>query len=165
MVHTSMNYMTKQETAKIQQLADLVGDFIRYWGFRKIHGEIWTVVYLSSHSMSGAEIVELLKVSKALVSPALKELEAEGLIFQTESENSKTKRYSAPENVNKIIQNVLRRREKPMMKKIVTSYEELVDHVSDKTEIDQSRLQRLGKMINTAQMGLLLLAETDQFWN
>jgi DNA-binding transcriptional regulator GbsR (MarR family) len=164
-VHSSVNYMTKQETAKIQQFADLVGDFIRYWGFRKIHGEIWTVVYLSSHPMSGTEIVELLKVSKALVSPALKELEAEGLIFQTESENSKTKRYSAPENINKIIQNVLRRREKPMMKKIETSYEELVDHVSDKTEIDQSRLHRLGKMISTAQMGLLLLAETDQFWN
>jgi DNA-binding transcriptional regulator GbsR (MarR family) len=105
-VHTSINYMKKQELINLQRLSAAIGLFIRYWGFRKIHGEIWSVVYLSPKALSGVEIGKTLKVSKALVSRALKELEAEGLIFQTESENSKTKRYAAEEDVAKIIQGV-----------------------------------------------------------
>jgi DNA-binding transcriptional regulator GbsR (MarR family) len=79
--------MTKQQSLKVQQLSTFIGHFIRYWGFRNIHGQIWTIVYLSETPLSGAEIVKFLKVSKALVSPALKELEMEGLIKKVESES------------------------------------------------------------------------------
>jgi hypothetical protein len=32
-----MNYMQKQEISRLQKLSDGVGQFIRYWGFRRIH--------------------------------------------------------------------------------------------------------------------------------
>lgn len=149
--------MNKQELLKIQRLADAIGQFIRYWGFRKIHGEIWAVVYLSSKPMSGIEIGNLLKVSKALMSPALKELEAEGLIVQTESENSKTKRYLAEENVAKIIQGVLKRREIPMIEMIQQKHTELTLESSDGQTVNLERLQKMGMMIQMAQFGLAAL--------
>ena len=127
-----MNYMTKQEKSTVtalREMAELVGNFIRYWGFRKIHGEIWTIVYLSGVPLSGVELVEILDVSKALVSPALKELEAEGLITQTESENSKTKRYVAQDDVFSVIRKVLNRREKPMIEKILSAQDRLEKNV------------------------------------
>jgi DNA-binding transcriptional regulator GbsR (MarR family) len=153
--------MGRQELIKIQQLSTFVGQFIRYWGFRKIHGEIWTIVYLSKTALSGSEIVTQLKVSKALVSPALKELELEGLIKQVESENSKTKRYAAEENVSKIIQGVLKRREQPMIGKIQKSHQELIETDNIKELLNYDRLKKMGIMIQLAELSLQTLIEQD----
>jgi DNA-binding transcriptional regulator GbsR (MarR family) len=160
-----MNYMEKQELLRLQKLAAGIGQFIRYWGFRKIHGEIWAVVYLHKVPMSGIEIGKLLKVSKALVSPAIKELEEEGLIRQTKSENSKTKRYEAEEDVSKIIHGVLRRREKPMIDKIQQSHLQLSQKNSKIESINIERLESMGQMIQMAQFGLGRLLELDHMWD
>lgn len=160
--------MKKQELSRLQELARQVGDFIRYWGFRKIHGEIWTVIYLSARPLSGVEIVGLLRVSKALVSPALKELEHEGLISQVESENSKTKRYAAVEDVTSIIRGVLVRREWPMISKIKACHGELENHVGGDTAnhaLDSTRMQSLGAFIHTADIALSTLVDSEAMWN
>ncbi len=146
--------MEKQELIALQTLSTGIGHFIRYWGFRKIHGEIWSLIYLSKEPMSGIEICNLLNVSKALVSPAIKELEAEVLIRQTKSENSKTKRYEAEEDVIKIIHGVLNRREKPMIDKIQQSHAHLSRQVSQMSSLDSDRMQTMGVMIQMAQIGL-----------
>ncbi len=156
--------MKKQEILKIQQLSTQIGHFIRYWGFRKIHGEIWTLIYLSKEPLSGVEIGKLLKVSKALVSPALKELEAEGLIRQVQSENSKTKRYQAEEDVTKIIHGVLLRREKPMLDHISQSHLELSQEAAASEDLNLERLEKMGMMIQMGQLGLRSLLEADQAW-
>lgn len=148
-VHSSMNYMEKQDLKQLQHLSTQVGNFIRYWGFRNIHGQIWTVVYLSKEPLSGVEIGSILKVSKALISPALKELETEGLIFQVESENSKTKRYRAEEDVAKIIRDVLSRRELPMIDEVQKSFSQLKGD-----SLNPERVDSLGGMIQMAQVSL-----------
>ena len=157
--------MEKQVLSKVQKLSGYIGDFIRYWGFRRIHGQIWSVVYLSEKPLSGAEIVKILKVSKALVSPALKELEQEGLLLSAPSENSKTKRYQAEEDVEKIIKNVLKRRERPMIQKIQQSYQDLNDSCSGEKGINSLRLAKMGMMVQMARMGLSALSESDSLWN
>lgn len=153
--------MKKQEQIKLKQLSTHIGHFIRYWGFRKVHGEIWAIVYLAKSPMSGIEIGTLLNVSKALTSPALKELESEGLIRQIKSENSKTKRYEAEEDVTKIIRGVLNRREKPMINKIQKCYQDLSHQSSDVEELSIERLQKMGMMIQLAQVGLETLFESE----
>jgi DNA-binding transcriptional regulator GbsR (MarR family) len=156
-----MNYMKKQELIALQKLSTGVGHFIRHWGFRKIHGEIWSVIYLAREPLSGIEIGKLLNVSKALVSSAIKELEAEGLIKQTKSENSKTKRYQAEEGLTKIIHGVLKRREKPMIDKIQQSHLELSREISENGSLNSDRLQQMGLMIQMAQIGLSSLLEEN----
>ncbi len=153
--------MEKQELRNLLQLSTFIGRFIRYWGFRKIHGEIWSVVYLAKVPLSGVEIGQILKVSKALMSPALKELETEGLIRQTHSENSKTKRYEAEENVTKIIQGVLNRREKPMIENIRKSHEKLSQQSAAAELLDLKRLETMGAMIQVAHIGLGALFESE----
>jgi DNA-binding transcriptional regulator GbsR (MarR family) len=133
-------------------LANSVGDFIRYWGFRRIHGQIWVMVYLSKVPVSGVDLVKALKVSKSLISPALKELEDYGLIEQIISENSKTKRYIAKPDVFEIIKDVLINREMQILNS-VQSHHNLVTKVSAATELpdlDQERLKELGDMIQSA---------------
>lgn len=155
-----MNNMKPQERdQKIRVLAGHVGDFIRYWGFRRIHGEIWAVVYLSEAPLSGVEIVEKLQVSKALVSPALKELEDEGLIQQVPSENSKVKRYAAQEDVVSVIKGVLKRREQPMLEQVWKSYDSLSTSISSVEGVRTDRFERLGDMIQMALLGLGILLD------
>ncbi len=164
MVHGTMNHMKTQETQKLHQLAAVVGEFIRYWGFRKIHGEIWTVVFLSQAPLSGVEIGRILKVSKALVSPALKELIKEGLIQTTQSENSKTKRYEAHDNVSTVIRGVLRRREQRMLADAAAKHVALLDVARSTTSLNSKRIETLGTLIQTAQFSLAALVNEDDFW-
>ena len=159
-----MNYMEKQELLLLQKFSNGIGQFIRYWGFRNIHGEIWSIVYLSTKPLSGIEIAKMLKVSKSLVSPALKELEQEGLILQTKSENSKTKRYIAEEDIAKIIQGVLKRREVPMIEYIKQRHDELNTHITASESLNLERLGKMGMMIQMAQFGLVTLLEPNQIW-
>ncbi len=159
-----MNYMKSQESKKLKQLAKVVGSFIRYWGFRKIHGEIWTLVYLSKTPLAGVEIERELGVSKALVSPALQELVKEGLIKPAPSENSKVKRYEAVENVTGVIRDVLRRREQQMIADAALKHSALHEIATEDGALNISRLEFLGGMIQTANFALLTLVGQDDFW-
>lgn len=164
-VHSSVNYMEEQafnNLSEARELARSVGEFIRYWGFRNIHGEIWAMVYLAETPPSGKELTELLDVSKALVSPALQELLDEGLIAQAESENSKTKRYEAVEDVITVIRSVLNRRERPMMDRIIESHGKLKKRAPH--GFNSRRLKKMGSMINTAHLGLAFLSEPSESW-
>ena len=153
--------MKQKQSRSLLQLSTFIGQFIRYWGFRKIHGEIWSVVYLSKTPLSGVELGRILKVSKALISPALKELEAEGLIRPADSENSKTKRYQAEEDVTKIIQGVLKRREKPLIENIQKCHKQLSQESDVGESLNLKRLVKMGDMIQMAQLGLSTLFESE----
>jgi len=43
---------------KKKRLADSVGDFIRYWGFKEVHGRIWVHIYLSDNPITAKELTQ-----------------------------------------------------------------------------------------------------------
>lgn len=149
-----MNYMKKQTEKQLAALSGAVGDFIRYWGFRRIHGEIWTQVYLSKEPLSGVELTERLGVSKALVSPALKELQQHKLIL-VKPEDGKTKRYFANPDVLNVIKEVLQKRELLLIEEAAKHFSK-VNAIED-AAIDKDRLNRLGQMINLAQLAAVFV--------
>lgn len=170
-VQSSMNYMKKQamESKTVESIRDVaqgVGSFIRYWGFRRIHGEIWALLYLSKRPLSGVELLELLEVSKALVSPALKELESEGLITEVPSENAKVKRYAAVEDVGQVIRGVIRRREAKMIDETQQAFHRLKQERSEvmKDFLNPERADSMERMLDTAQLGIDFILGTEQLW-
>lgn len=148
------------ELAKLRSLSESVGDFIRYWGFRRIHGQIWTQVFLSQTSLSGAELTKRLAVSKALISPALSELEDYGLIKMTE-DGKKTKRYSAVPDVIPVIRDILKERESKIIANTKIQFDTLCKIHHNKGPNDSAlkaeRLDELGQMISVAQFALQFL--------
>ena len=70
----------KTENENLKNIVDGIGSFIEYWGFRKIHGRIWGLLFLSDKPLSTPEIIEILGVSKALTSGAINELLEHNLI-------------------------------------------------------------------------------------
>lgn len=153
------------EIEKLQALSETVGDFIRYWGFRRIHGEIWTQVFLSKESLSGAELTQRLGVSKALVSPALTELEEYGLI-RMEEDGKKTKRYSASPDVIPVIKNILKNREAKLISEADTRFKALIKTHEKRGPEDSilksDRLTELNEMLTLAQFAIqFILQQSD----
>ncbi|MBC7457334.1 MAG: hypothetical protein H7235_03590 [Bdellovibrionaceae bacterium] len=152
--------MKKQslDQKKLALMADTVGDFIRYWGFRRIHGQIWTQVYLSKQALSGADLTKRISVSKALISPALAELENYGLIT-SHQKDKKTKTYQACPDVAGVIKKILSEREQVLIVTAAHRVSELKKNVKNDQHplIEFDRLNRLGEMIDFAQLSVHFL--------
>lgn len=159
-----MNYMEKQYEKAKRELAVAVGDFIYYWGFRKIHGQIWLQIFLAEKPLSGSELAKRLKVSKALVSPALKELIAHQLITVSKSkQDSREKLYRANSDFIEVIKNVLQKRELPMLERVQKKYEKLTSLQNALEHTQNEQMKQLGDMISQAQLCLNVLLQINNF--
>jgi len=149
------------ELAPLRTLSDAVGDFIRYWGFRRIHGQIWAQIFLSTAPLSGADLTRRLGVSKALVSPALSELLEYELILPAGGD-AKTKLFKANPDVFSVIQKVLRERERQILKDAAARFRDLenVAKTNSQSAINPERLEAVGKMISNAEAALDFVLQT-----
>lgn len=148
------------------EFSEAVGDFIRYWGFRRIHGQIWSQIYLSSQPLSGVQLTERLGVSKALVSPALTELLNYDLIT-LHPDGKKIKRYSANPDVFTVIKNILKHRELKLIQTAKSRFEKLQLQLPEDSAqvhgLDSDRIQNLAQMIGIAEMAVeFLIAQTHE---
>lgn len=171
-----MKKQAKHLEPSMNAMASAVGDFIRYWGFRRIHGQIWTWLYLSQTPLSGADLVRRLKVSKALVNPALHELVNYQLIhIVPEASDDKTQKFAAQPRVMEVIRNILKEREAQLIAKAQFCQSELTAQAADMTDItnnfnkdsiislNKSRLNNLGEMIQMAGIAVEFLSQMEGF--
>jgi DNA-binding transcriptional regulator GbsR (MarR family) len=147
---------------ELEELANEVGDFICYWGFKKIHGRLWTHIYLAKTPLDAGQLMNRLKVSKALISLSLNDL----LKFDVIHENGKSARgtqvYIANPNVLDVILNVLRRRERKMLAKAEMGYKMLASlnpESIQRCNLQVERMESMGRMISEAQNALTSLLE------
>lgn len=152
---------SKDEILKLRKLSLSIGHFIRYWGFRRVHGAIWTQLYVSKTPLSCTDLTTRLDLSKALISPALEELCHYKLIRETPAPNEKTKTYEAVDDINEVIQHVLRTREAQMLKQITKDFSNF-NSTSKNDFIDQNKVKELGEMILSANLMLeILVSQKD----
>jgi DNA-binding transcriptional regulator GbsR (MarR family) len=146
-----MSNRSKTVLPEVRDFADQVGEFIQYWGFKKVHGRIWTHLFLSKTPLDAAEIMKRLSISKALVSMSLSDLLAYDVVEEMGKSTRGTLTYAANADVLSVILNVIRQRERRMFSRIVAAHK-LLDSVSateQKTAgIDRERLEAMGGLIN-----------------
>jgi len=154
------NYVPKE----ISHLADLIGEFIQYWGFKKIHGEIWTHIWLAKTPIDSTTLVKRLGVSKALVSLAIKDL-LQYEVITTCAENDRRKILLLPnKDIQTVITNVLKKRETELFKKILIAQELLEKKSTElKTEfdLDHQQLEHMHLITTMAQMALNSLVTSN----
>jgi len=112
-------------TARVLNACDTVGSFIAWWGFKAIHGRVWTLLALRGAPMSQAEISRTLSVSRALVSGAVGELMGYGLVRSVGG--GRTAPYEAVMDVWPVISDILRNREWMMLESARVSLEAAVE--------------------------------------
>lgn len=147
---------------ELEDLATEVGDFICYWGFKKIHGRLWTHIFLSSHPLDAGELMKRLSVSKALISLSLNDLLKFNVITEAGKSSRSTQTYVANPDVLDVILNVLRRRERKMLSKAETGHKMLCSlkpEAIKRAGLDSERIQAMGTMIDQAQNALLSILD------
>lgn len=157
---------------ELEDLANEIGDFICFWGFKKIHGRIWTHLFLSNDALDAGQLMTRLKVSKALISLSLNDLLRFEVIQESHKSARGTQTYVPNPNVLDVILNVLRRRERKMLARAESSHKMLASVANDNlvgAQISLERVKALGVMIHQAQEafnGLLELTTVDfQSWS
>ncbi|MAF90368.1 MAG: hypothetical protein VX583_08620 [Bdellovibrionota bacterium] len=138
-----------------------VGKFIQYWGFKRIHGQIWTHIYLSNKPLDAKDLMARLGISKALVSITLKDLLEYDVVIEAGKGPSCTMTYEANPNLIKVILAVLKKRELSMLGKIQDSFEILKKLPSEKKagvcSLNHGRIELMERLILKAQKQLNII--------
>jgi len=128
---------------KKKRLADSVGDFIRYWGFKEVHGRIWVHIYLSENPITAKELTKKLGVTKGLVSTALAELIAYQVVEKVNVGDARSPGYQSNTDLVQVINNILRNRELKLTTKIKEDSEALAKEMVD---ADPEMLDKINKL-------------------
>lgn len=143
--------MKNKKCPEIDNLCELIGEFIQYWGFKNIHGKIWFHLFISQTPLDAKDLMARLNISKALVSISLRDLLIYDVIIEDKLSAEGTRTYIANSDIKTVVEQVLRSREKVMMGKIKGSFQNL-KQVSSSELIDQDiqskRLKELEKLIS-----------------
>jgi DNA-binding transcriptional regulator GbsR (MarR family) len=137
---------------EVHTLADQIGDFIQYWGFRKVEGRLWTYIFLAKKPLKAEELMERTGISKAMLSLSLNELLKYDVIRKAYPERERGQAYITNPNVMEVISNVLRTRERQILGKIQSSFLCAKNKPKETQNLDLNpeRLEFLGEMIGAA---------------
>jgi DNA-binding transcriptional regulator GbsR (MarR family) len=153
--------------SELDEFAEQVGAFIQYWGFKQIHGKIWSHLFLSSRPLDAAELIGRLGVSKALISISIKELLSYRVIEKAGRSSMRTQLYQANPEVISVICGVLRQRERAMLMRIRQSFKRLQGLGPESLlmhELSKPRIEAVSLLIDVAERvleALLALSELD----
>lgn len=162
-----MDGNTNAKCHELKEFADTIGDFIQYWGFKKVHGRIWAHLFTSSMPLDALEIRQRLNISKALVSLSVRDLIHYAVIRECGKSERGTILYEANPNVKEAICNVLKSRERKMVSQILSAHKgvcSLPDAKKAELNVHHERLNSLGELIagvTVALEGLLACENLD----
>lgn len=95
----------------VYRACEVVGRAIEVWGFKRIHGMVWTWLYLRPEPSSAQDIKEGLGISTGLTSMTLADLARWGVIHRRTKTGERRELYEAERNIWQPIFRVLRERE------------------------------------------------------
>lgn len=145
-------------TPRVLAACEAVGAFIEGWGFRSIHGRVWTFLALHKQPVPQTEIAEVLGVSRSLVSLAISELGEHGLVRAVGTHRNAP--YEASMDVWPTITDVVRSREWMLVERSRIALEGLLHEAEFSadsgvpTVYDLPRMRLLLRMTELAQLVL-----------
>ena len=148
---------------ELSDVADQVGAFMEYWGFKTIHGRIWTHIFLSHEPLDAGSLIRRLDVSKALMSMSLAELLDHDVIQIAGKSEHGTTTYSANPDITHTITAVLRKRERRMLNRVSSAAKSLPLSTEGEVRLSPERVQSLQSMIETAEQTLECLLSLKNF--
>jgi DNA-binding transcriptional regulator GbsR (MarR family) len=149
---------------ELRSAEECIGEFIAYWGFRKIHGRIWAHIYTCERPLDTLELMARLRVSKGLMSIAIRELLEHQVIIVDHTGRHGSVFYRANTDLISVITLVLRKRETLMMGKTKSAIEGLINLTPEQkveSALSEARLKDLSQMISSAQILLNSFLHND----
>ena len=146
---------------RVLHVANRAGAFIEWWGFKAIHGRVWTLLALHKGPMPQSLIAQTLGVSRALVSQAIAELLDFGLVQPIS--NHRNAPYEATVDVWPTISDILRTREWMLLESARVALESAINEArlqeaaGYSVPFDIEQMQMLMRMTESAQAFLKMI--------
>ncbi len=155
--------MVNKAPQELRELALQIGQFIQYWGFKKVHGQIWSYIFLAKQPVDATTLVQRLNVSKALVSLAIKDLVKYDVIQVAGKGKRRKILFESNPDLIKVICGVLKQRELKLLQGITESFKKVdaLDCSVASIDIDKEKLIELGEMIKSASETLEVLIDSN----
>jgi len=93
------------------QAGQAIGSLMELWGFKRVHGVMWTVLYLADAPLDAQEIRARMGISSGLVSMTLHELIRWGVVTRVTQPGTRREHYKAEPDIWRAVAKVLRERE------------------------------------------------------
>ncbi len=128
MHHSEVSNRAGPTNAELEPLVlsvcDAVGEFIEYWGFKSVHGRVWTLLALSAQPVAQIQVAQRLGVSRSLISAVMSELSDRGLVMATSERRNAP--YVAVTDFWPVVAGILRSREWVLIEKAKLALETLI---------------------------------------
>ena len=142
---------------EIEFLAQQVGEFINYWGFKAIEGKIWCLTFISNKPLGPADYIEAFGISKGLVSQCVKRLIEYDVLIEVSEAGKKKQFYKANDDLIGVIKGVLRRRERQILRNVESTSRDLEKLGDNKLSEMNISLEQVQKITELTQMTKSLL--------
>src|SRR5438445_7547364 len=159
--------MAARESELLHEVADTVGALMEFWGFKRVMGRVWTILFLRGEPLSAAELCEQLEISTGAASMALSELEHWGVVRRSRKPGDRREYFEAETDVWKMVSRVLRERELLQIERAL----EIFDRARARLQRaippgEQARIarmvERIGRLGDLARVGRGLLTAMVQ---
>lgn len=146
---------------RLLEVGDAIGAFIEWWGFKRIHGRIWTLLALSQKPIPQTEVADILKVSRSLVSQAMSDLIQFGLVRPISDHRNAP--FTARFDVWSTIAGILRKREWMLIEEVrlaliaLIAEAEVSKNTPNSLNVDLRKIKLMLKMTDVAQSALQII--------
>lgn len=147
----------RKPSPELEDVVTQIGDFIEYWGFKNVHGRIWTHLFLAGCPLDSPELITRLGISKALVSMSISDLMEYNVIRAAGKSERGTIFYECNPDLPSVIANVLRKRERRLLARLsaaVRALGTLPREMDGKCGVEHGRIEKLDEMVRTAEITL-----------
>lgn len=128
--------------------ADAVGDVIEHWGFRKVLGRVWTILYLSGETLSAAELAERLSMSAGSASTTLTELQRWAVVRRVWKPGERKEFFEAETDFWKMISKVVAERERFVARSVRDRLERAAELLARGRDAgSRDRLERVQRLL------------------
>ena len=153
------------ERELLHEVADAVGALMEFWGFKRVMGRVWALLYLRGDALSASELCDQLSISSGAASMALADLEHWAVVRRIRRPGDRREYFEAETDVWKMISRVLRERELRQIERTLEVFERAREKLRTLPG-ERSRLEeivdRLGKLVDLARVGRGLLVALVQ---
>lgn len=149
---------------RLLEVVDSIGEFVSYWGFRRVHGRVWGLVYLTATPPTSPEIARRLDISKGMTSLAITELIEHGLIRKGPKGPHGAQSYVAESDIAKVVRQVLATRERVMLQRAIDGMQSLANETTcppGSELIANDRLLMLHDLTSSCSSVLDMVINTD----
>src|SRR5438067_6085534 len=159
--------MAARESELLHEVADAVGALMEFWGFKRVMGRVWTILFLRGEPLSAAELCEQLAISSGAASMALAELEHWAVVRRSRKPGDRREYFEAETDVWKMVSRVLRERELLQIERALEIFERARGRLQRAIPPgEQARIgrmvERIGRLGDLARVGRGLLTAMVQ---